>query len=557
MGTVAGILLSSLPLTIGAAAFGIIALWRLDRSPSTNPAAGAECAVPVAQPVPVERIAPSLDPEVVLAALKGAAEQVAPVVATHLWLVDAPTGTLRQIAAWGLNAPTGQPTLLNSDDVLAQAVTTGRAEIGPLATMRAAGDATTVWRYALPIDAGEAEGVAGVDFSSAEQPDLSEMPKLMATMRASLSGALGLHVSKVELETARHLVEATRELSRILDPREVLVASLHRAMALSNAESGSIMLLDEHTGKLLIEVAEGLPAEVVHSTALAEGEGIAGWVLASRQPMLIEDLPARTPAARRHGIRSAASVPLMDDDGILGVLNVGSRSFPARFTDSHLASLGVLAKQTATALRNARAIAESRSLYFETLKALAIALETKDPYSRGGTDRVLEVAEDLGLAFGLPSEELHALRVAALLHDIGMASTGDGVLKSDRPLSTVERALLKMHPQIASEILSEVPALKQVVPIVYHHHEWYDGQGYLDGIAGEGIPLGARILAVADAYVAMTSPRPYRLAFSDTEALQELAEKAGTQFDPSVVDALKDVLGGGPNRVPGPSSGRA
>jgi putative methionine-R-sulfoxide reductase with GAF domain len=387
MGTVAGILLSSLPLTIGAAAFGIIALWRLDRSPSTNPAAGAECAVPVAQPVPVERIAPSLDPEVVLAALKGAAEQVAPVVATHLWLVDAPTGTLRQIAAWGLNAPTGQPTLLNSDDVLAQAVTTGRAEIGPLATIRAAGDATTVWRYALPIDAGEAEGVAGVDFSSAEQPDLSEMPKLMATMRASLSGALGLHVSKVELETARHLVEATRELSRILDPREVLVASLHRAMALSNAESGSIMLLDEHTGKLLIEVAEGLPAEVVHSTALAEGEGIAGWVLASRQPMLIEDLPARTPAARRHGIRSAASVPLMDDDGILGVLNVGSRSFPARFTDSHLASLGVLAKQTATALRNARAIAESRSLYFETLKALAIALETKDPYSRSEEGR--------------------------------------------------------------------------------------------------------------------------------------------------------------------------
>jgi HD-GYP domain-containing protein (c-di-GMP phosphodiesterase class II) len=250
-------------------------------------------------------------------------------------------------------------------------------------------------------------------------------------------------------------------------------------------------------------------------------------------------------------------VPLADDDGILGVLNVGSKSFPARFTESHLGSLEVLAKQTATALRNAWAVVESRSLYFDTLKALAVALETKDPYSKGGTDRVLECAEMLGRAFALPSDELYALRIAALLHDIGMAAAGDGVLNSDRPLTTIERALLKMHPQIATEILAEVPAFKHVVPIVYHHHEWYDGQGYLDGISGEGIPLGARILAVADAYVAMTSPRPYRAAFTEADALQELAEKSGTQFDPSVIDALRDVLGGGQNQVPGPNSGRA
>jgi len=327
--------------------------------------------------------------------------------------------------------------------------------------------------------------------------------------------------------------------------------------ALSAAETGSVMLLDRETGKLTIEISEGLPPEVVHSTSLGEGEGIAGWVLTSGQPMLIEDLPARTPAARRHGIRSAVSVPIADDEGILGVLNVGSKSFPARFTESHMSSIEVLGKQTATALRNAFAVAESRGLYFDTLKALAVALETKDPYSKGGTDRVLEFAEALGEVFGLPADEMHALRVAALLHDIGMTAAGDGVLNSDRPLTTVERALLKMHPQIASEILHEVPALKHVVPIVYHHHEWYDGQGYLDGVSGEGIPLGARILAVADAYVAMTSPRPYRAAFGDKEALRELSEKAGTQFDPAVVDALKDVLGGGTNRVPGPNSGRA
>ncbi|MBN2840909.1 MAG: HD domain-containing protein [Coriobacteriia bacterium] len=143
--------------------------------------------------------------------------------------------------------------------------------------------------------------------------------------------------------------------------------------------------------------------------------------------------------------------------------------------------------------------------------------------------------------------------LAALLHDIGMASVGDGVTHCDRPLTTIERALLKLHPQIAADILAEAPSLRGVVPIVYHHHEWFDGHGYGHGIAGETIPIGARILAVADAYVAMTSERPYRGAFTVSDALAELEDKAGTQFDPSVVAALSDILRGGTKRVPDPS----
>jgi HD-GYP domain-containing protein (c-di-GMP phosphodiesterase class II) len=412
-----------------------------------------------------------------------------------------------------------------------------------------------MWRYALPVSAGEAVGVAAVDFQSESEPDTSALPALTAPLRGSLAGALGMYISHQELTTARMLIDSARDLSRMLDPREVLAAALARAMELSEAQTGSIMLVDAASGRLHIALSKGLSEEVVQSTSLSEGEGIAGWVLASRQPLLIEDLAARTPSARRHGVRSAVSVPIADDDGILGVLNVGSRSFPARFTESHMGSMELLGKQTAIALRNARAVVESRALYFDTLKALAVALETKDPYSRGGTERVLEYAEALGASFGLPDHERDALRIAALLHDIGMAAAGEGVVLADRPLTTVERALLKMHPQIASEILDEAPALHNVVPIVYHHHEWYDGEGYLNGVSGEGIPLGARILAVADAYVAMTSDRPYRRAFSEREAMRELTEKAGTQFDPSVVDALRDILQGGPNRVPGSSGG--
>lgn len=510
----------------------------------------------VAASEPALRVPPDVSAEAVLGVLRDCvAAGLDNAVSTHLWLVDEASGTLRRVSAVGPGVPAPQPVPLSSEDVLARAEASGRAEFGPVMRLRRPGRPMTLWRYALPVEAGEARGVAAVDIQAEEMPDVSGLPSLTAPLRGSLAGALALHVSHIELETARTLVDATRDLSRLLDPDEVLRVALRRAMELSGAQTGSIMLLDPMSGRLRIAAAEGLGPEIVGNTSLAEGEGIAGWVLSTRQPLLIEDLPMRPASPRGHGVRSAVSVPVADDDGILGVLNVGSRSFPARFTESHLGAVEALGKQTATALRNARAVAESRELYFDTLKALAVALETKDPYSRGGTERVLWYAEAIGAVFGLPEDERDALRIAALLHDIGMNAAGEGVLHSDRPLTTVERALLKMHPQLAAEILAEAPALRQVVPIVYHHHEWYDGEGYLNGVSGESIPLGARILAVADAFVAMTSERPYRGAFSEREALEEISQKAGTQFDPAVCDALRDVLDGGTNRVPGRSSG--
>jgi hypothetical protein len=520
----------------------------------SDPGADPPQSPPVAASnAPSIAVSDTLDAREVLDALLASIDGLADAVSAHLWLADESSATLRLIAATGPMAPSPQPLALDGEDVLGRSFRSGQAETGALARISSGGTDSTLWRHAFPLRAGEASGAAAIDLRGASEPDVVALAASADPLRGALAGALALHVARTELETANGLIESARELSRLLDPAEVLARSLTKAMEISDAATGSIMLLDPATGRLVIALSRGLPAEVVRDTSLAEGEGIAGWVLASGQPLLIEDLPARTPAARRHGIRSAVSVPIGDDDGVLGVLNVGSRSFPARFTQSHLAAIEILGKQTATALRNAQAVSGSRELYFDTLKALALALETKDPYSRGGTERIVECATTLSRAFGMSADERDALRVAALLHDIGMAAAGEGVLTADRPLSTVEQALLKMHPQIAADMLAEAPALRYVVPIVYHHHEWYDGQGYLGGLIGERIPLGARILAVADAYVAMTSDRPYRGAYSQRDALKELAEKAGTQFDPAVVDALRDILEGGANRVPGSS----
>ena len=362
-----------------------------------------------------------------------------------------------------------------------------------------------------------------------------------AGLRGALSGALALHVARSETAAARALIDAGLELSRLLDANAVMEAALRRGMELAQAQTGSIMLVDETTGHLHIAASSGLSAEVVEDTEVSEGEGIAGWVFHSRQPLIVEDLDNRGPRSRRHGIRSAISVPIADDDGALGVLNVGSRAFHARFSQSHLEVLSSIGRTTAVALRNALAVRCARDLYFDTLKALALALETKDPFTRGGTARVVDYAVAVGTYLGLTSAEAEALRIAAMLHDVGMSAAGEMVAVSKRPLSTVEWGMLKMHPVIAAEILAQTPALREVIPIVYHHHEHFDGTGYVAGLSGEGIPLGARILAVADAYVAMTSDRPHRGAMSRAEAIAELREGSGNQFDPDVVTAFIEL----------------
>jgi HD-GYP domain-containing protein (c-di-GMP phosphodiesterase class II) len=197
------------------------------------------------------------------------------------------------------------------------------------------------------------------------------------------------------------------------------------------------------------------------------------------------------------------------------------------------------------ALRNARASRMAHDLYFDTLRALAIAMEAKDPYAHGTTTRVLDAVVVLGEAMALTAEELDALRVAGMLHDIGMSAAGEVVTVANRQLSTVEWGMLKMHPLIAAEIIAQAPALRSAIPIVYHHHEHWDGSGYVAGLAGESIPIGARILGVVDAYVAMTSQRPYRPALPQEDAIAELLAGSGSQFDPHVVQTFIDLVAAG------------
>jgi putative nucleotidyltransferase with HDIG domain len=186
--------------------------------------------------------------------------------------------------------------------------------------------------------------------------------------------------------------------------------------------------------------------------------------------------------------------------------------------------------------------AETRSAYVGAIRALAAALDARDPYTAGHSERVSAISVAIGRQMGLPDEEVDILRLGALLHDIGKIGISDAVLRKPSPLSDEEYEVIKTHPAVGARILRSVPFLAPHIPIVELHHEQPDGQGYPLGLAGDEIPLAARVVHVADAFDAMTRARAYRPGRPAPEALGELWRHAGSQFDVAVVQALATAL---------------
>jgi len=183
-------------------------------------------------------------------------------------------------------------------------------------------------------------------------------------------------------------------------------------------------------------------------------------------------------------------------------------------------------------------------VYLGTIKALATALDAKDPYTFGHSERVARYAVAIGRRLGLPSNELELLEYVGVLHDIGKIGIRDAVLNKPGIFTSDEYEEMKKHPVIGSEIIGGIQLLGKGASWVRYHHERYDGGGFPEGLSGEDIPLGARIIAVADALDAMTSERPYKKTRTLDESIEELKSCSGTQFDPRVVDALLAVIRG-------------
>jgi HD-GYP domain-containing protein (c-di-GMP phosphodiesterase class II) len=185
-----------------------------------------------------------------------------------------------------------------------------------------------------------------------------------------------------------------------------------------------------------------------------------------------------------------------------------------------------------------RAADENRQLFLGTVKALAAAIDGKDPYTRGHSERVARFSVAIAQGLDLPDDEIEKIRISALLHDVGKIGIDDNILKKPAALTAEEFVIMKQHPQKGYKIMSQIPAMKEFLPGMYMHHEMIDGNGYPQGLKGDEIPMQARIVSVADTFDAMTTDRPYQRAMKFDEALDKIKDFIGTRYDERVVASL-------------------
>lgn len=187
--------------------------------------------------------------------------------------------------------------------------------------------------------------------------------------------------------------------------------------------------------------------------------------------------------------------------------------------------------------------------YMESIETLRYTVEAKDPYTKGHSDRVAQYSVLIGKKMGLSEEEQNKLLIGGLFHDIGKIGVPDTILRKTDKLTDEEYSEIKNHPSIGAHILAPATIFQEIIPIVKHHHEKYDGRGYPSQLKGEDIPLYARIAAVADTFDAMTSKRPYRDALPVETVIAEVERCKGTQFDPQIADVFLDILRNNYNEI--------
>ena len=189
----------------------------------------------------------------------------------------------------------------------------------------------------------------------------------------------------------------------------------------------------------------------------------------------------------------------------------------------------------------AKAAAENRELFVGTVKALAAAIDGKDKYTRGHSERVARISVAIGKRLDMKEDEVETLRMSALLHDVGKIAIDDSILKKPAALTDEEYEIMKTHPQRGFKIMSQIPAMKEFLPGMYMHHEMVNGMGYPQGLKGDEIPLQAKIVSVADTFDAMTIDRPYQKALPLEKALEVISGYVGTRYDGAVVRALVEA----------------
>ncbi len=355
-------------------------------------------------------------------------------------------------------------------------------------------------------------------------------------------------IERLNDELSRRIEEQTT-IHRISEAVDILHTSeeLYQGMAdvachFLGAGKAAVLLLDRSSDQLLIIAVHGFDPRLVGRSVGNLGQGVCGKVAAEGQPMVGKpgmDLAQEDTLATAG---ESLCLPIKIRGEIFGVMMVAEKSGGRSFSGEDMFIASFLLQKTALSIENIALYESMVSNMRSTLGALVHAMEAKDPYTRQHSRRVTNLSVLTSQTMGLPLDQIESVRFAAYLHDIGKIGIKDYVLLKNSRLSQDEYEHIKQHPVIGESIIMDMDLTAQERAIIRHHHEKWDGNGYPDGLAGEDIPLLARIVAVADAYDAMTSDRPYRPTRLREEAVEELKRWAGRQFDPEVVVAFVEML---------------
>ncbi|MFC1967075.1 HD domain-containing phosphohydrolase [Chloroflexota bacterium] len=311
-----------------------------------------------------------------------------------------------------------------------------------------------------------------------------------------------------------------------------------------NAAASSVLLLDREEEELLFEVAQGDVRKQLKKVKFNAQAGIAGWVTTHSKPLIINDVTqdprfnADVDKTTGFVTRSIICAPLIVHRKTIGVIEVLNKIDGSSFTGKDLEALVSVASTAAMSIENLRLHQAIVDAYKGTIKALAAAIDAKDHYTRGHSQRVTEYGLLAANQLSFPDDELEIIEYACILHDIGKIGVPENILGKPAALTMEEQKIVAQHTITGADMLKDISFLKKARVLILHHHERYDGSGYPKGIIGQAIPMGARLIAVCDAFDAMTTDRPYRRALSKDYAIGELYRCSGQQFCPVSVDAL-------------------
>ncbi len=356
-----------------------------------------------------------------------------------------------------------------------------------------------------------------------------------------------------KVERLKAINEASRLLVSMVDTDEILKTTMNIIVDVLKFDRALLMLIDKDnkyleyvhsTGAALEEVDQKLKP---YRIPLSRTSNILIKTTLSGTPWLVKDaekagLNPNNLIIKDFKPNSIAFCPLITSKGSIGILAADRTESARMITAKELEHLSIFVNNMAATLYKAQQDEELENSYFNTVKALVKAIEEKDLYTRGHSERVSKLAVRMAEVMGLPNTEIEIIGICSLLHDVGKIGIPESIVRSPKQLTAAEYKIIRTHPEKGCEIVSPIRRLNEHSSLIRHHHERYDGKGYPDGLKRDQIPVSSMIISVADTFDAITSSRAYRKGLPKEEAARRIQESRGTQFSPEVIDIFMKVF---------------